>query len=274
MTDRGAAGSGAAGRGVAGPVSVLVTRPAGQAAGLCAAARAAGYTVYHQPLLELHGLSPLPPQQRQLVLQLDSYQHIIFISGNAVSFGMDCIENYWPQLPLGLNWYAIGNATAAMLREFGVEVVTPGTAMTSEGLLAVSRLQSVAGQRILIVKGEGGRSTLREELCRRGATVDELACYRRSCPALPAGELARKLSQWRIDTVIMSSGEGFANLQALLSSPETTKFNHLSLIVPSSRVARMAREAGFDQVVTAENASDAAMLRALEGQKPALENDE
>jgi uroporphyrinogen-III synthase len=37
----------------------------------------------------------------------------------------------------------------------------------------------------------------------------------------------------------------------------------MGLIVPSARVAAMARDAGFDQVVTAENASDEAMLSAL-----------
>ena len=268
MTGNGAAGSGAAGSGAADRRSILVTRPAGQAEALCAALEVAGYTAHSQPLLELQALTELAPPQRQLLLDLDRYQHVIFISGNAVHFGMACIEDYWPQLPAGLNWYAIGEVTAALLKKFGIEAVTPGAAMTSEGLLAVSQLQVVAGQRILIVKGEGGRATLAGELARRGAMVDELACYRRRCPQLAAGELAKKLSQWGIDLVMISSGEGLANLQGLLSPAETTKFMHISLIVPSERVARMAREAGYDQVVTAENASDVAMLHALEERKP------
>lgn len=248
--------------------SVLVTRPANQADALCAAVEAAGYTAHHQPLLELLALSELPPPQRQLLLDLDRYQHVIFVSGNAVRFGMACIEDYWPQLPVGLAWYAIGDATAVLLHGFGIEVVTPGKLMTSEGLLAVPPLQAVAGQRILIIKGEGGRATLREELLRRGATVDELACYRRACPDLPAGQLAASLHEWRIDLVMISSGEGLANLQALLRWPETTKFTPICVIVPSERIARLAQKAGFGQVVTAENASDVAMLHALEEWKP------
>jgi uroporphyrinogen-III synthase len=248
--------------------NVLVTRPAGQADALCAAVEAAGYTAHNQPLLELHALAELPPSQRQLLLDLDRYQHVIFISGNAVHFGMPCIEDYWPQVPVGLTWYAIGGATAALLHGFGIEAVTPGAAMTSEGLLAVPQLQTVLDQRILIIKGEGGRATLREELLRRGATVDELACYRRACPDLPAGELAARLREWRINLAMISSGESLANLQTLLSWPETTKFRHICVIVPSERVARLAQEAGFEQVVTAENASDVAMLHALEEWKP------
>ncbi len=249
----------------AGMTRVLVTRPAGEASDmLCAAIKAAGYAAYSQPLLELTALPQLPAKQCQLLLNLDQYQHVIFISANAVQFGMALIEDCWPQLPTGLNWYAIGAATAAGLARFGVTAITPGSAMSSEGLLAVPPLQNVRDQRVLIVKGEGGRNTLSTELTRRGAVVDELPCYRRSLPELPAGELGAKLSRLGIDVIMLSSGEGLANLQVLLSPAETTKLKHIALIVPSQRVAHIARETGFEQIVTAENATDVAMLRALQ----------
>jgi len=247
-----------------GLTSVLVTRPAGESSdALCAAVRAAGYRAYSQPLLELHALPQLGPVQRRMVQDLDRYQHVIFISGNAVHFGMSLVQDHWPQLPTGLNWYAVGAATAAALERHGITAVTPGHTMTSEGLLAVSRLQRVHRERVLIVKGEGGRDTLKQELTRRGAVVDELCCYRRRLPDIPAGELAARLCRWKIDVILLSSGEGLANLQLLLSPAETSKLKATGLIVPSERVAQMARDAGFGRVVTAENASDEAMLRAL-----------
>jgi uroporphyrinogen-III synthase len=248
---------------------VLVTRPAGEAADtLCSAVQAAGFAVYSQPLLELHRLPSLPPVRRRMVLELDRYQHIIFISANAVHFGMALVEEFWPQLPVGLNWYAIGATTAARLEHFGITALTPGSVMSSEGLLSHAVLQDVKDQHVLIVKGEGGRDALVRELTQRGAVVDELACYRRSLPDLPHGELAERLQRWGIEVILISSGEGLANLQLLLSRTETSKLKHMGLIVPSQRVARLALDAGFDQVVTAENASDAAMLRALEESPP------
>jgi uroporphyrinogen-III synthase len=63
---------------------------------------------------------------------------------------------------------------------------------------------------------------------------------------------------------MLSSGEGFTNLLLLLSPSETTKLKHIGLILPSQRVARMAQEAGFARIVIAENASDMAMLHALQ----------
>ena len=243
---------------------VLVTRPAGQGEALCRLLAAAGFRPLQQPLLELQALPALTPAMRQCLLDLDGYQHVIFISANAVRFGLACIDDYWPQLPLGLNWYAIGATTAALLEERGLAPLSPGREMTSEGLLARPELQQVAQQRVLIVKGEGGRDTLLRELTARGARVDELACYRRRCPDLPAGELAATVAAAGVEFILLSSGEGLVNLLALLHENETTKFREMCLVVPSPRVARMAQEAGFSQVVTADNASDEAMLRALQ----------
>lgn len=247
-----------------GAAAVLVTRPAGAAADqLCAAVEAAGFRACRQPLIELHGLPGPGAEQRRILLELDRYQHIIFISGNAVHFGMRLIEDFWPQLPVGVRWYAVGDATAAGLEPFGIRAITPGSAMSSEGLLALSPLQNVREERVLLVKGEGGRDTLKQELAGRGALVDELACYRRSAPALAPGELASRLARWDIDVIMISSGEGLANLQLLLSPAESSKLKDVSMIVPSSRVAAMARAAGFIHIVTADNASDAAMMRAV-----------
>ena len=245
--------------------SVLITRPEGQAQGLVKALTDAGFgPVFHRPMLALEPVASLSGEQRQRVLDLDLYQHVIFISANAVRFGLEQIDDYWPQLPTGLNWYAIGDTTAELLQQRGLAPLTPGQAMSSEGLLALPQLEEVAGQKALIVKGEGGRETLRQTLQDRGALVEELACYRRSCPQMPAGALARLLDDEDIDVVMISSGEGFANMLTLLSDKESTKFRDIGLIVPSARVAGLAQQAGFNNVVTAANASDAAMLEALQ----------
>jgi uroporphyrinogen-III synthase len=254
--------------------SVVVTRPASQGGPLARALARAGHRVHLQPLLELESLGEPDSAARRILQDLDLFQHIIFVSGNAVRFGFDWIDGYWPQPPAGLNWYAVGDATAALLAERGLAPVTPGREMTSEGLLALPALADPEGERVLLVKGEGGRNRLRDELTGRGATVQELACYRRRCPQLPAGELARRLRDWEADTLLLSSGDGLANLLQLLSREETSNVADIRLLVPSARVARQAQDAGFSRVITADNASDAAMLRALEQRPLATENSE
>lgn len=249
---------------MANKLAVLVTRPEGQGDALCAGLETLGLRAYQQPLLTLEPLESLSPASRQHLLDLDLYQHIVFISANAVRYGLDCIDDYWPQLPVGQNWYAIGASTAALLAERGLSPITPGDQMSSEGLLAVAELARVEGERVLIVKGEGGRETLRNKLTQRGAKVDELACYRRGCPSLPPGQLAANLSHWGIQLILISSGEGLRNLMALLSKEESTKFRDIGLVVPSLRVEKMAKEAGFTRVYRTPNASDGAVLAFLQ----------
>ncbi len=245
-----------------------MTRPAGQAEELCTALGRLGYRVHHQPLLELEPIEELGPGQRRIAMQLDLYQHVIFVSANAVRFGMDCLADYWPQVPVGLNWYAVGGATASLLETYGIAAISPGEVMSSEGLLALGPLQSVEGHRVLIVRGEGGRTLLRDQLTGRGALVEELACYRRKCPVLPPGALSTLLEESGIQLILVSSGEAMANLQALLSPQESTKFRHIGLLVPSQRVASRAAVEGFDHVLVADNASDAAMIRAVQAFTP------
>lgn len=243
---------------------VLVTRPAGQGEALCQAITARGFRARQLPLLALEPLAELPAGARARVLSLDEFRHIIFISANAVRFGMAVIENFWPQLPPGLNWYAVGDGTARALAAFGVTAQTPGTDMSSEGLLALPALQNCSGERVLLVKGEGGREALARELAARGARVDTLACYRRVAPALASGEFAAAMARWDIGLIMISSGEGLANMLALLGPEETSKLQNVCLLVPSGRVAAAAAAAGFRHCLIADNASDNAMLRALD----------
>jgi len=242
----------------------LVTRPSSAAAPLCEALTCLGYTAHHQTLLELHQLAENTPEIETYIDSLERYQHLIFISGNAVHFGMKTILERRPGLPQGVNVYAIGQTTAELLQGFGLSVLCAGAEMTSENLLTLAPLAQVEGQKILIVKGEGGRTTLRDTLSARGAEVDELACYQRKCPQLPHGDLAAKIAQWNIDVVLLTSGEGFCNMLTLLSRDETINLYTKPLIVPSVRVAQMARDAGFTAVYEAKNATNDAMLEMVE----------
>ncbi|MBA6413283.1 uroporphyrinogen-III synthase [Parahaliea sp. F7430] len=243
--------------------AVLITRPEGQGAALGKAVEALGLEAVYQPVIELEPYAELPAEQHSLIQDLDYYQHIIFVSSNAVRFAMPWLENQWPQWPVGINWYAVGSGTARELKRYGLEPLTPGIEMTSEGLLKLAPLSEPQGDRVLIVKGDGGREFLRETLEQRGAQVDRFFCYRRKAVQLPPQGLANLLDRAQVGVVLISSGEGLGNFLALLSPAETTKLWAVTLVLPSQRVAAVAQEAGFKHLIVADNASDEAMLRAL-----------
>jgi len=242
--------------------AVLVTRPQQQATALCEQLQHAGFTPVVCPLLEIEPIEQPDSRSRQILLALDNFQHLIFVSSNAVRLGMQWIEGYWPQLPAGLGWYTVGEASARELEGYGPKVLRPEQGMTSEDLLALPSLQSIAGDKVLIVKGEGGRGPLRQTLTSRGARVELLSAYRRLCPALAAGELAAQIRDSNCQAVLLSSGEGLRNMVSLLSDKELQQIRTLAVIVPGARVAAMASELGFQRVIQAANASDEAMTAA------------
>lgn len=239
---------------------VLVTRPAGQADALLRSLAELDLTAVHLPMLSVEAIDPLASQDRQCVLDLDRYDHAIFVSANAANLGMTCIENYWPQLPDGLRYWAVGVSTARALEPFHLTACYPETNMSSEGLLELLASEDMTDKRVLIVKGDGGRSLLQEALLARGATVDSLRCYRRGPVSYEEADLQALRSDEAPHLILISSGEGLDCLNRLLRPLEHTKLATTAVITPSPRVLEQAKESGWRDVVCASSAADDAML--------------
>ena len=251
-------------------VRVLITRPEGRNEELAEALRHAGAEVVIEPLLRIVALSGSDPEYqraRRLLLDLDHYRHLIFVSTNAVDCGMALIDELWPQYPMDVQCHAVGAATAAALRQWpwpagalnSLNDAEHGS-MNSESLLAIPALQDVAHQKVLIVRGCGGREHIAQTLRDRGAIVDYAECYRRADTALGALELQARLDAQQPNVVCLNSGE---TLQAFCARIPASQRGNYSVLLPSVRVADIARKAGFSEIILAENAGTAATLAAL-----------
>ena len=171
-------------------------------------------------------------------------------------------------MPTGLEWYAIGQATAALLRKEHIRVETTGRPgdeglMNSEALLTHPKLQKIQHCKILIIRGVGGRDYLREQLKSRGAQVDYLECYRRKMVDSGAGELTQFIRTNAINTLCINSAESIDYFSQLVGVKNLPKVASLPVIVPSSRVAEHAQKKGYSFTITAKNASNAAVASAL-----------
>lgn len=245
--------------------AVLLTRAEGQNAGLARRLKAAGLETVAMPMLAIHA-RPVSDRMRQLAMNLDRFDHVVFVSRNAVSSGMDMLEQYWPQWPVGLHWHAVGDATARLLQRRGVDPSVPAQ-HSSEGLLASGVFDDVDGDKILIVRGEGGRERLAQALAERGAEVTYLEVYVREAVTLAEDARQHLLALLPVVAVVYS-GETLRALAANLGDVR----QGLSIVVPSGRVRDEAAALGFMQVTTAtgtdENAMLAAALRASALQVP------
>lgn len=247
---------------------VLITRPEGRADALLAAIAASGGAPTHIPLLAVAPLdttrdAAIIAATAQHLRELDRYRRIIAISVNALHFGMPWIQHYWQTPPPQIRWHGIGAATVAAFADYGIAAHGgAANAMTSEALLASGELQRVHGERILILRGVGGRERLAAALRERGAQVDYAECYRRTEPALSAAQQAQ-LQGMAFDAICVNSHETLQNLWQCLQPAARALACSRALIVPSERVAAAARQLGFTRVIAAANAGTEATLAAL-----------
>lgn len=250
-----------------GGLSVLVTRPRDRAAPLLQAIEEHGGSAVLLPMIDICALdaqrdADIRAHADTLAAAQTSFHSVIFISVNAVHFGLAQLRRFSEHLPEQMRVYAIGEATRQALVDAGVSVNAVAGAMNSESLLQLPDLQQVTDQRMLIVRGVGGREHLAEQLSERGASVDYLECYRRVAASLPAGEFSKTLLDGRVNAITVNSGETLQNLARHIREEHETAFE-LPLIVPSERVAGLARDAGFSAVIVAANAGVAATVEAL-----------
>lgn len=254
---------------------VFATRPAQQNPNWAARLCLLGCDVEQVSLLDIVEVSGGARAQAQTkIAQLDEYQKVIFVSQNAVRFALVAMDECWPQLPVRLQWFAVGQRTAAQLQE-GLDtlgahdaiVMGGGAKMNSETLLALPGLAQVANQKILIIRGQGGRPLIAEELELRGATVEYCELYARELPA----DCAKKLAQIEFlgnDVLPVFSIETLDNFVAAVELDQLTENKRdavlrLNLVLPSERVHQRAIEYGFTHTYIAETAAEDAMLTAI-----------
>ncbi len=172
-----------------------------------------------------------------------------------------------PGWPPALLAGSTGPGTSAALRRAGVpadRLVEPeGEVFDSEALWRQLRPLDWQGRRVLVVRGEGGRDWLAEQLRERGATVEFVAAYARRLPRLDAGARAvldAALAQPRQHLWSLSSSEAVSNLTRLAPQAD---WREAAAVAPHPRIAAALQRLGFGRVQLAP--ADASALAAVLG---------
>jgi uroporphyrinogen-III synthase len=243
-------------------VGVLVTRPEQQATPLCRLLESHGAGTLRLPTVDIKAVG----NRRDIAAQLGDLAHfdvIVFTSSNAVRFGAPMLEQ-----KRGLTLAAIGPATARALNQAGYRVaVQPEKTYDSESLLLHPKFEHLAGRRVLIVKGSGGRPFLEQELRLRGALVATADVYRRE-PARPGTAVLRSIHErftaGAIQVITATSLEIAGNLLELATPELRAEFQRVHWLVPGERVAAGIRELGVTApLIEARSAEDQDLVAAL-----------
>lgn len=230
-----------------------MTRPEAQSENLACLIHQAGGEAILFPVIRIEPVTDGDWQTDNL----DKVDWLIFVSRNAV----ECfIAGRQFSLPDSLQLAAVGDGTAKAMREAGLRVdCQPESSTGSEGLVQMPAMQIMAGKRVVIVRGVGGRELLADTLTARGASIAYMEVYRRGL-----AEYNRQtcVAAMYADKLICTSVAGIDNLCRILAEFKAELFCK-PLVVVSDRIKTYAQSLGFRWVEVSADASDAAVLKTL-----------
>ena len=239
----------------------VVGRPDGQAGPLLAALAEAGVDTAHVPAIEIEPASR--GALETAVREVAPGTLVVVTSANAIDPVLAALAAAG-RSPTAQRWAAVGDATAARLREAGIdEVFVPSRA--DDATLA-DELPMQRGEAVLLPQADLADGQLAGALRGRGATVREVVAYRTvEAPERSRARLAAVLDDGPVDVIVVTSGSTARGFAALADGPARERILATPVVAAGSRAAQGASEAGFATVLVAP-APDAPSLAAFTAQ--------
>ena len=248
-------------------VRIAVTRPREQGEELAAALAALGAEPVFVPAIRIEPAPDTGPLDAALATR-DSYDWVVFTSANGVAAVRGRLEALG--LPLGApattRVAAVGPATAAAVRELGVEPAFVPAVHRAEEIPA--GLGAVAGTRILLPQAEAPAVDLASLLRARGATVDAVVAYRTVAVALAPDDRAALARG--IDVLLLASGSAARAIAAAASAHEDVRLavDRALGVCIGPRTADAARQVEFSVGFVVEEHTTEGLIRALLARLP------
>lgn len=265
---------------------VIVTRPQKEALQWVHALADAGYDAVSFPLI---GVLPAPDPQTVVDAwsRIDSYDAVMFVSGNAVDHFFALKPALAPDFnesgAMKTRAFVTGPGSFSALKRAHVDarrIDMPDREagqFDSEALWSVVGAQVCPGFRVLIVRGAGssplsdgpvaqvedgaGRDWFADQVRQAGGCVEFVVAYQRRLPDLPEGDRALAAVAAQDGSVwLFSSSEAISNLVLACPGQDWSK---AKAVVTHSRIARAAQNAGFS-VVCESRPTLAALMASIE----------
>ena len=217
-------------------IALISTRPRGTNVQLSDDLKNSEIKLLSFPLTEIH---PLNNYQifDGVIENIKTYQHIIFISTNAVHFFLERVKKLSLQIPKNLIFSSIGPTTKLLLqKKLSVDVHSPIKTFDSEHLLKEKIYNNVEGQKILIIRGEGGRETLKNALEEKGATVTYGECYVRKYVDIDLIQLKNDLVNYHHQFFLFSSTNSAKHFIHQLSKVDSRWLQNIKIIVNHKKI--------------------------------------
>lgn len=235
---------------------IWISRPGKDGEQMATLAKQMGLVPWVMPAIDIMWLTPSKSSLRGM-----SQAEVAVVTSRHAITGL---EKAGLALPAQVKkWFAIGQSTAKALAERGIEAVVPEQT-DSEGMLQTLLAEISGGQTLLLLKGEGGRTLIANQLQTRGVDVVEVSLYRRICKPISLGMIETFLKQ-AYPILTAASAETLSCMFASVPTEQKAKLRHLPLVVMSDRVGHYAQDHGWQgHIIVADEASSLGLLQAAQ----------
>ncbi|WP_017613049.1 bifunctional uroporphyrinogen-III C-methyltransferase/uroporphyrinogen-III synthase [Nocardiopsis salina] len=246
---------------------VLVPRTKEQAASLSEQLREHGAVPEEVPTISVE--PPRTPQQMERAVRglvTGRYQWVAFTSTNAVKAIRERLESYGldARAFAGVKVAVVGDATAAAVREFGIEpdLAPPEGLQSGAGLAEVwppydAEIDPM--ERVLLPRADIATEALSSGLDNKGWEVDDVTAYRTVRAAPPPQPVREAIKGGGFDAVLFTSSSTVRNLVGIAGKPHNT--TAIAVIGPETE--KTALEYGLRVDVVAPKPSVTALAETL-----------
>ena len=243
--------------------TVLVTRARSQASKLTARLEQLGAKVIEAPAIRIEEPADHYEALDAAIAKLNDYQWLIFTSANGVDYffarlmktGKDARALGYAKVA------AIGSATAAKLREYGIIADVVPREFRAEGVLEALKGKLPSHAKILLPRAQEAREILPEKLREQGAVVDVAPAYQTVAAEVDAESLREKLADGEIDLVTFTSSSTVTNLVKIIGSADALKEIKTAAIGPVT--AETAKGNGIEPDIVAKEYTIDGLVEAI-----------
>ncbi len=242
---------------------ILVTRTREQASQLVASLEELGAECIEIPTIKIIPPESFEPLDRAIE-KIEDYDWLIFTSVNGVKYFFERLfEKGKDARALSrARIAAIGQATAALIKNYGLLVDLLPREFRAEGLLEAFSQEDLRGVRILIPRALEAREILPEKLKEMGARVEVVPTYRTVLPE-EEGARVRKALEEGVDVVTFTSSSTARNLLRLLGEDAFRLLSGVLLASIGPITSETLRQAGLSPAIEAQEYTIPGLVRAI-----------
>jgi uroporphyrinogen-III synthase len=243
-------------------MAVLVTRPYPDGKELCEQLSELGLENIYQPLIEFSEGEDC----YLLADKLNQSDIVIAVSKPAVEWANRALHFTMQTWPVSSCYLAVGQITADKLSEVTGQKVHYPDVSDSEHLLGLPALLNIKNKKVMILRGNGGRELIRDMLLKRGAIVEYCEVYQRQPRSFDGHSSVRQWKKEGVTQIVLTSGEQLEYFFSRVPKSDYQWLINQQLIVPSNRIADLAKQLGFNQVMVSGSASNPDLVAAIKQQ--------